>query len=171
METLYDVVIVGSGPAGYSAAIYTSRAFLKTLIIAGPTLGGQLTTTTEVENFPGFPKGILGTQLLSDMKAQAERFGTMVLLVLSKFKFQMPNQVQILKPKIVSVLLPIKGNLKRERSSSQPALAQNRSVSRRRNSSVAKASVIAQPVTVFSSAGKISQCWGEEIRRWKRRRF
>jgi thioredoxin reductase (NADPH) len=78
METMYDVVIIGSGPAGYTAAIYTSRAFLKTLVIAGPTLGGQLTTTTEVENFPGFPKGILGTQLLTDMKTQAERFGTEV---------------------------------------------------------------------------------------------
>jgi thioredoxin reductase (NADPH) len=77
---MYDIVIIGSGPAGYTAAIYASRAFLKTLIIAGPTLGGQLTTTTDVENFPGFPKGIGGTLLLSEMKAQAERFGTEVCL-------------------------------------------------------------------------------------------
>lgn len=75
---MYDIVIIGSGPAGYTAAIYSSRAFLKTLVISGPTLGGQLTTTTDVENFPGFPKGVGGTQLLSDMKAQAERFGTEV---------------------------------------------------------------------------------------------
>ena len=75
---MYDVVVIGSGPAGYSAAIYTSRAQLKTLLISGPQEGGQLTTTTEIENYPGFPKGIKGPQLMSDMKAQAEKFGTNV---------------------------------------------------------------------------------------------
>lgn len=74
----YDVVIVGSGPAGYTAALYTSRAFLKTLVLSGTQPGGQLTTTTEVDNFPGFPKGVTGTQLVMDMKAQVERFGTEV---------------------------------------------------------------------------------------------
>lgn len=71
----YDVAIIGSGPAGYTAGLYTSRAFLKTLLITGIEPGGQLTTTTEVDNFPGFPKGVLGTQLMMDMKAQVERFG------------------------------------------------------------------------------------------------
>ena len=76
---MYDVLIIGSGPAGYTAAVYTSRAFLKTLLISGFVPGGQLTTTTDVDNFPGFPKGIMGPQLMTDMGEQAKRFGTEII--------------------------------------------------------------------------------------------
>jgi len=71
-------LIIGSGPAGYSAAIYASRADLKPVMYTGMQMGGQLTTTTEVDNYPGYPKGTDGTMMMEDFKNQAERFGTEV---------------------------------------------------------------------------------------------
>src|ERR687897_38368 len=76
---IYDVVIIGSGPAGYTAGIYTSRAMLKTRIISGTLPGGQLMTTSEVENYPGFPNGIFGPELMMNMRQQAERFGSNIV--------------------------------------------------------------------------------------------
>lgn len=76
---MYDVIIIGSGPAGLTAGIYASRVNLKTLIIAGTNWGGQLQLTTLVENFPGFPDGIQGPELMQNMRKQAERFGTEIV--------------------------------------------------------------------------------------------
>ena len=72
----FDVIIIGAGPAGYTAAIYTARANLTTMMIAGDSPGGQLLLTSEVENFPGFSAGIMGPDLMLEMKKQALRFGT-----------------------------------------------------------------------------------------------
>jgi thioredoxin reductase (NADPH) len=77
-ENLWDIVIIGSGPAGLTAAIYTSRGAASTLVLAGSTWGGQLMLTTEVENFPGFPEGVMGPDLMLKMRQQAERFGSVV---------------------------------------------------------------------------------------------
>lgn len=85
---MYDVIILGSGPAGLTAAIYTSRGNLSTLVLEGVQPGGQLTTTTEVENFPGFPEGILGPTLINQMKEQAKRFGC-------EFKFDSAQKTEL----------------------------------------------------------------------------
>jgi len=75
----YDVIIIGSGPAGLTAAIYTGRARLKTLVVAGSSWGGQLMLTSQVENYPGFPEGVLGPDLMNNMLKQAQQFGAEII--------------------------------------------------------------------------------------------
>ena len=109
MSQIEQCVILGSGPAGYTAAIYASRANLNPVVYEGIQPGGQLTTTTEIDNFPGYPQGISGNELMDDLKKQAERFGTEVRFgIITKvdlgsrpFKVEVDGQKNLLAETII----------------------------------------------------------------------
>lgn len=91
MSEIKNCVIIGSGPAGYTAAIYAARAGMNPEVYTGPEPGGQLMITTDVENYPGYPEGVMGPQMMDEFKAQAERFGTKVHYeMISKVDFSGP---------------------------------------------------------------------------------
>ena len=104
-----NVIVIGGGPAGYTAALYAARAMLEPLVIEGVSWGGQLMITSEVENFPGYPEGVLGPQMMSDLRTQAERFGTefvtddVVSVDLSKRPFRVSTDEQELLAKTLIV--------------------------------------------------------------------
>src|SRR5690606_37522925 len=89
-QNILDCVIIGSGPSGFTAAIYAARADLKPELYTGLEPGGQLTTTTEVDNFPGYPAGITGPEMMMDLQKQAERFDT-------KVHYEMITKVELSK--------------------------------------------------------------------------
>jgi len=109
LEPVRDVIILGTGPSGLTAALYTARANLRPLVLHGSVPGGQLTTTTEVENFPGFPDGIDGNELIDNMTKQATKFGAefafgeVTEVVLDKRPFELHTSDKIYQAKALII--------------------------------------------------------------------
>src|SRR6476620_5106055 len=110
MSSYRQVIIIGSGPAGLTAALYTARANLAPLLIEGVEAGGQLMLTTMVENYPGFRDGVMGPELMAQMRAQAQRFGTEIVqgnvtlvdIRRRPFKLEVDNQLRYCEALIIA---------------------------------------------------------------------
>ena len=156
-----DVIIIGSGPAGLTAALYTARANLKPILIEGFEAGGQLMLTTLVENWPGFRDGIMGPDLIADIRAQAERFGTRIIR----------GQVKSvdLRSRPFTVTLGDAEYSSRSLIIATGASARLLGLRVRARAARATASRRARPATATSSAASRSRSSAAAIRRWRRR--
>jgi thioredoxin reductase (NADPH) len=158
--TIHDVIVVGSGPAGYTAAIYAARAQLKLLVFEGTTFGGALMTTTEVENYPGFRSGITGPELMDEMREQALRFG-------ADLRMDDVEAVSLGGP--IKEVVTADGEKHRARAVilAMGAAARYLGVPGERSCSAA-ASAPAPPATASSSGTRTSPSSAAVTRRWKR---
>ena len=164
MSDVRDVIIIGGGPAGYTAALYTARANLRPLVIEGFNWGGQLMITSDVENYPGYADGVIGPTMMGDFRRQAERFGAeFVTDDVTRVDFsERPFRVYV------------GDDEHRADSSSQAVRPRRRHASwacRPSELSRAAASRTARPATAPSSATRSSWWWVAGIPRWRRRPF
>jgi thioredoxin reductase (NADPH) len=156
-----DLIIIGSGPAGYTAAVYAARANLRPLVFEGISAGGALMTTTDVENFPGFPDGILGPELMDGMRKQAERFGAELL----------PDDVTAVELTGPEKIVRVDADEFRSRAVIVASGSQWRTLGLPDEQRLLGHGVSAAPrATASSSAARTSRLSAEATRRWRRRR-